>query len=73
MAQYPTTKLDRAVDSAIARENAAVIEEEREARRKEATRRKWQRNESRWNRLYNRPIREKATDGPQRPAVQARS
>jgi hypothetical protein len=29
MAQYPETKLDRAVGSAIARENAAVIEEER--------------------------------------------
>jgi len=45
---------------------------EREARRKEATRRKWQRNEHRWNQLYNRPIREKAIDGPQQQPVPPR-
>lgn len=41
MPQYPETKLDRAVGSAIARENAAVIEEERTGRFVDTPDRKW--------------------------------
>lgn len=41
MADYPTTKLDRIVDSAIARENAAVIEEERTGKFVDTPDRQW--------------------------------
>lgn len=41
MNRYPETKLDRAIDNAIARENKAVIEEERTGEFVDTVDRQW--------------------------------